>query len=60
MIPNFTNMVKTINVQIQEAPVNSKQDNYKKYTPEHDKITRKKSIKIVLKEKYTMEQGSIL
>lgn len=60
MIPNFTNMVKTINVQIQEAPVNSKQDNYKKYTTEHDKITRKKSIKIVLKERYTMEQASIL
>lgn len=40
--------------------MNSKQDNYKKYTTEHDKITRKKSIKIVLKERYTMEQASIL
>ena len=59
MIPNFTNMVKAINVQIQEAPMNSKQDNYKKYTPGHDKITKKQSIKIVLKEKYTVEQGSI-
>ena len=35
--------------------MNSKQDDYKKYTPAHDKIIKKSSQKF-FKDKYSLEQ----
>lgn len=37
MIAYLTDTMKTVNAQIQEGPVNPKQDNYKKYTSTHGK-----------------------